>query len=152
MKVRQRFLLFCCLFIFLINLITFPVLAQVTNCDLYEEVFALEIPTYRVSLQGGSTLSIKVAYRLSPDAIASRDYPDSISLQKSINEFFKTYSNKNEYWEIVNKNLVQFLLEQYSQISSLRVELNIMPTLQEPFHRSSIITSTRPQACQISHY
>lgn len=152
METRKWLLLCCYLFIFFINFTTLPVLAQVAACDLQEEIFAIEIPTYRVSLQGGSTLNIKVAYRLSPEAIESRDYPDSISLQKSINEFFKNYTNKNEYWEIVNKNLVKQLLEENSQISSLRVELNIMPTLREPFHRKSIITSTRPQACQISHY
>ncbi len=149
----RHFLLICSFFLFFIHLLTLPAIAQTAPlCEQHEEIFAFEVPTYKVQHQGGATLGIKVAYRLTPDAIATEDYPDSIPLQKNIENFLGNYPNQTDYWEILNKNLVQSLLEQYPQMSSLRVELDIMPTLQEPFRRSSIVKSTRPQSCQISQY
>lgn len=149
----RRFLIICSVFIFFINILTVPVLAQTSpKCEQYEEIFSFEVPTYKIQHQGGATLGIKVAYRLTPEASDRENYPDAIPVQKNIDKFLVDYPNESDYWEILNKNLVQFLLEQYPQMSSLRVELDVMPTLQEPFRRSSIVKSTRPQSCEISQY
>lgn len=131
---------------------TFPLpsLAQTaTKCEQHQETFGFQMPTYATTHQSGAILNIKVLYRLTPDAIAKNDYPDFIPIRKDIDKFFVNYPNSTDYWEILNKKLVQYLLDKYPQMSSLLLEINVMPTPKEAFPRSSIIRSTRPQSCPL---
>lgn len=133
------------------NILVSPALSQTaSNCEQQEEIFTFEVPTYAIQHQGGAILNIKVAYRLTPDAIDKQDYPDFIPIRKDIDNFFVTYPNETDYWEIVNKKLVQFILNKYPQMSSLSLEIVVMPTPREPFRRSSIVRSTRPQGCHLN--
>jgi hypothetical protein len=124
--------------------------ATPTNCDQYEEIFGFQMPTYATQHQGGAILNIKVAYRYMPDAIANNDYPDFVPIKKEIDKFFLSYANKTDFWEIVNKKLVQFILDKYPQLSSLMVEIDVDPTPKETSHRFSKIRRTRPQACSMT--
>jgi hypothetical protein len=129
---------------------TLPSLVQTaTNCEQHQETFGFQIPTYATAHQGGAILNIKVLYRLTPDAIAKNDYPDFVPIRKDIDKFFVNYPNSTDYWEIINKKLVQYLLDKYPQMSSLLLEINVMPTPKEPFPRSSTIRSTRSQSCPL---
>ncbi|MBW4493410.1 MAG: hypothetical protein KME26_10065 [Oscillatoria princeps RMCB-10] len=132
---------------------TLPALAQTPpNCDLQEEIFTFDLSTYATALQGGAILNIKVAYRLTNEAVAKQAYPDFVPIRKDIDNFLVNYPAKKDYWEIVNRKLVQFILDKYPQMSSLRIEMDVMPTPKWPFRRSSIVQTTRPQSCQISSY
>ncbi|MFB2921790.1 MULTISPECIES: hypothetical protein [Aerosakkonema] len=148
---KRKFLLGSIIFIVSFNLLPAPSLSQpARNCEQQEEMFSFEVPTYAIQHQGGAILNIKVAYRLTPDAIAQQNYPDFIPIRKDIDKFLVNYPNETDYWEIVNRNLVQFLLDKYPQMSSLSVEINVMPTPQEAFRRSSIVKRTRPQSCSLT--
>lgn len=131
--------------------LTFPALAQTPlKCEQQEEIFTFQMPIYAIQHQGGAILNIKLAYRLTPEAIAQRDYPDIMPIRKDIDNFFVNYPNETDFWEILNRNLAQLLLDKYPQMSSLSLEINVMPTPQEPFSRSSIVKRTRPQSCHLT--
>lgn len=136
-----------------LQIMTYPVMAQplstqtLSPCDRQQEIFAFQMPNYATSLQGGEVLNFTVTYRVTPEASTKNDYPDLIPLTKEIDRYLNTYPNNNDYWEIINKKLVQHLLDQYPQMSSLSIELKIPPKLQEPFARTSIVSNTRSQGC-----
>lgn len=122
---------------------------QSSECDRQQEIFSFGISNYAIGHQNGAILNIKVAYRLTPAAIAKNDYPDFVPIVKEIGTYLTNYPNNTDYWEIVNKNLVKRLLSKYPQMSSLSLELGVMPTPNAPFARSSLVRSTRPQGCPI---
>ncbi|NES99218.1 MAG: hypothetical protein F6K62_01785 [Sphaerospermopsis sp. SIO1G2] len=127
-----------------------PAISQtLTQCQKHQEVFAFNIPNYPIQHIGGAILNIKVTYRMTPEAILENNYPDILSIQKDIDQFFIGYANESDYWEIMNKKLVKMLLDKYPQMSSLRVKIDVMPTVEEPLYRSSIVSSTRPESCDL---
>ena len=151
---KRKLLLTSTVLILSLNVFILPSLSQTQTsqqqCEQQEEIFTFQVPTYAIQHQGGAILNIKVAYRLTPEAIAQKDYPDFVPIRKDIDKFLVNYPNETDYWEIVNRNLVKYLLDKYPQMSSLSLEMGVMPTPQEPFARSSIIKSTRPQSCQLT--
>lgn len=148
---KYRLLLASSVLILSFNVFTSPSLSQtVTKCEQHQEIFTFQVPNYTIQHQGGAILNIKVAYRLTPEAIAQNAYPDFVPIRKDIDKFLVNYPNEGDFWEIVNKKLVQFLLDKYPQMSSLSIEIGVLPTPKEPFPRSSIVHSTRPQSCPLS--
>ncbi len=132
-----------------LQVLCYPVVAQtLSECDRQQEIFTFQVPNYGILHQGGAILNIKVAYRLTPEVSAENHYPNYIPIKKEIGNYLTNYPNNNDYWEIVNKNLVKRLLDKYPQMSSLSIELGVMPTANKPF-RSSIVRITRPQGCAI---
>ncbi|MBW4493411.1 MAG: hypothetical protein KME26_10070 [Oscillatoria princeps RMCB-10] len=153
MTLTRKILTFCAILIIFLCGLSGPTLAQTApTCEQQEEIVAFEMPTYGTKIQGGSVLNIKVAYRITPEALAQEDYPDFVPVRQDIDTFLVNYPKVNEYWEIVNKKLVQFIFDKYPQMSSLRVEMDVMPTQRLPYRRDSIVQSTRPQSCQIATY
>lgn len=147
----RQILIFLTVLILFFNLFTLPSISQtLSKCKQQEEIFTFQVPNYAVQHQGGAIINMKLAYRFTTEAIDQKDYPDLVPLKKDIDNFLINYPNETEYWEILNKNLVQFLLDKYPQISSLKIEMGVMPTLNEPFFRSSIVRSTRPEMCSLS--
>jgi hypothetical protein len=138
-----------------LQLSTSPAIAETpatqisSQCSFHQETFAFQVPTYAIQHMGGAILNIKLAYRLAPDAIAKNDYPDFMPITKEIDRYLTRYPNETDYWEIVNKNLVQHLLSTYPQMSSLNLELGVMPTPKASFSRVSTVRHTRPQGCPI---
>jgi len=130
-----------------------PAFSETTiKCEQYQEVFGFQIPVYATQLQDGALLNIKVTYRLTPEAIAKNYYPDFIPIRKDIEKFLSSYKNKGDFWEIINKNLVEFLLEKYPQMGSLVISINVSPTPKEPMPRFSQVSSTRPASCPLISY
>ncbi len=138
-----------------LQVLGYPAIAQnlpaqnLSQCDRQQEIFSFQIPNYAISHQDGAILNIKVAYRLTPEATTKNDYPDFVPIRKEVGTYLTNYPNNTDYWEIVNKNLVKRLLDKYPQMSSLSIELGVMPTPNEPFARSSIVRSTHPQGCPV---
>jgi hypothetical protein len=110
-------------------------------------MFGFQIPTYATQHDGAPIINIKVTYRYLPNAIAKNDYPDFVPIRKDIETFIANYPNHTDFWEIVNKKLVQFILDKYPQLSSLMVRIDIP---NQTFPRFSVIRSTRPQACPVT--
>ena len=118
-----------------------------TNCDEQEEVFGFHIPTYTTQHEGAPIINLKVTYRYMPNAITKDDYPDFVPIRKDVETFIANYPNHTDFWEIVNKKLVRFILDKYPQLSSLMVKIDVPnPT----FSRFSVVRSTRPQACPVT--
>jgi hypothetical protein len=67
-----------------------------------------------------------------------------------MNLFLANLPNGTDYWEILNKNFVHYLLDKFSELASLRIEIKVSPTPDEAFSRSSIVETTRPQACPLN--
>ena len=126
----------------LISLSAIPI-----NCDQQEEVFGFQIPSYTTQHEGAPIINIKVSYRYMPNAIIKNDYPDFVLIRKDIETFIANYPNHTDFWEIVNKKLVQFILNKYPQLSSLMVKIDVP---NQAFPRFSVIRSTRPQACPLT--
>lgn len=146
---RKILLIFAAVIVFL-NIFSLPSFAQTaTQCQQNQEIFKFQVPTYAMEHQSGAVLNLKVAYRFTPTAINNNDYPDFVPIRKEIDKFLVNYPNETDYWEIINKKLVHQLLDEYPQMSALQVEINVMPTPQEPFARSSIVNITRPQGCPL---
>jgi len=134
-----------------LNLFVSPSLAQPNKkCEQHQEIFAFQVPNHPIQHQKGAIVNIKVAYRLTPETIAQDAYPDFVPIKKDIDQFLVKYPNEVDFWEIMNKKLVQFILDKYPQMSSLSIELDVFPTPSEAVPRSSIVYSTRPQGCPLS--
>ncbi len=151
-RMKLRFLcIFLSTLIFSFHIFTLPAISQtLTQCQQHQEVFTFNLDNYPIQHLGGAILNVKVAYRMTPEAISDNNYPDIIPMQKEIDQFFVGYANESDYWEIMNKNLVTMLLDKYPQMSSLKVEIGVMPTVQEAVHRSSIVSSTRSGSCSLT--
>lgn len=148
---KYRLLFVSSALILSLNVFISPSLAQPNKkCEQQQEIFAFQVPNYPIQHQKGAILNIKVAYRLTPETIAQDAYPDFVPIRKDIDQFLVKYPNEGDFWEIMNKKLVQFILDKYPQMSSLSIELDVFPTPGEPFPRSSIVYSTRPQGCPLS--
>jgi len=148
---NYRLLLVSSVLILSFNVFVSPAISQPNiKCEQHQEIFTFQVPNYPIQHQGGAILNIKVAYRLTPEAITQNAYPDFVPIRKDIDKFLVNYPNEVDFWEIVNKKLVQFLLDKYPQMSSLNIDMGVLATANEPFSRSSIIYSTRPQSCPIS--
>ena len=151
MRINSSICLFAFFLVLFLQTANYPALAQTTsNCNRQEEIFGFEMPNYAISHQSGAILNIKVRYRLTPEASAKNDYPNFVPMTKEIGNYLTNFPNNNDFWEVVNKKLVKILLDKYPQMSSLKVELAVMPTPNELFPRSSILRSTRPQGCPIT--
>lgn len=120
------------------------------NCQEHQEVFAFESLPTPTKHQGGAVLNIKVFYRYTPEAINTNNYPDVRLVDKQMNLFLANLPNGTDYWEILNKNLVHYLLDKFPELASLRIEIKVSPTPDEAFSRSSIVETTRPQACPLN--
>ncbi|MEM6256098.1 MAG: hypothetical protein AAF821_24560 [Cyanobacteria bacterium P01_D01_bin.156] len=157
----QNVRLICCLslqtfFCSLLFTLASSALAHDTQCQEPGEFFGFKLENYAIEHQGGVTVDIDVAYRLmaSYDADYS-DYPDFLPILRDTQQFIGEYSNETDYWEMLNRNLVEHLLDKYQQLAALRVGITILPeelSLFEPvryenYERFSVVTATRPDVC-----
>ncbi|MEO0408725.1 MAG: hypothetical protein AAF289_15380 [Cyanobacteria bacterium P01_A01_bin.135] len=89
-----------------------------------------------VAHQGIHRLNIHLDYAASPAPLA----PAPASLQQAIQTFLAQYPNEDDYWEIVNRRLAQTLIAQYPQLTTLSLEMGVLPCDRFPHPRGSIVT------------
>lgn len=130
-------------------LVALPVSAQTLSCDALEELFGFTVENYAVNYQHGSMINIDITYRLiTTAAINVDDYPDSVPIAETVEQFIKNYPKKADYWEIINKKLVNLLLEDYPQMSGVTSHITVLNNQTLPFNREfSIVTMNRPGYC-----
>ena len=119
-----------------IGIAFFPSDAQLT------EKWNFTLANYPINHQGLNNLNIDVNYKYK-DGIQNYQYPDSVPIYKSIENFLVNYPNETDFWEIVNKNLTEKVLADNPTISSLTVNLDVLPTNRLPYERSSTVTRTQ---------
>ena len=126
---------------------------QLTQCDLNQESFEFELPSYQIKHQGEAMLDIGINYRyIDNPELDPNVYPDFVPIAKKVDQFLTNYPNETDYWEIVNRNLTQFLLNEYPTLSSIRTNIDIyLGSSNEFYPRSSIVTLTRQDSCPLTN-
>jgi sugar lactone lactonase YvrE len=119
-----------------IGIAFFPSDAQLT------QKWNFTLANYPINHQGLNNLNIDVNYKYK-DGIQNYQYPDYVPIYKSIENFLVNYPNETDFWEIVNKKLTEKVLADNPTISSLTVNLDVLPTNRLPYERSSTVTRTQ---------
>jgi len=99
------------------------------------------LANYPIEHQGLNNLNIDVNYKYQ-DGIQDYQYPDFVPIYKSIDNLLVNYPNETDFWEIVNKNLTEKVLADNPAIASVTVNLEILPSNELPYDRSSTVTRT----------
>ncbi len=106
------------------------------------ERFEFELRDRAVAHQGGNALNLKVTYTYQP-RLKPAAYPDFTLLARACDEFFASYPNRTDFWEILNLKLTSLLLAKFPALASITVEIHVAPTASIPYPRSSTVTRTR---------
>lgn len=107
------------------------------------EEFSFVIKDFKMDHQTQTNnLNISISYRYIAN-IQKADYPDFRWLAKDVEKLLSTYPNKDDYWEIVNKQITASLLNKYTGITSITCELKVDPSSLVPYTRSSRVTRER---------
>lgn len=114
---------------------------RVSNGRLIEE-FSFLIKDFKVDHQGPGVLNITVKYRYRA-GIQLKDYPDFRWLAKDIESLLTNYPNETDYWEIVNKKITAMLLEKYVALISVTSQIDVAPSTDVPYFRTSTVTRSR---------
>jgi hypothetical protein len=107
------------------------------------EEFSFQIKDFKMDHQTQTNnLNISISYRYIAN-IQKPDYPDFRSLAKDVETLLSNYPNKDDYWEIVNKQITSMLLNKYAGITSVTCEIKVDPSSLIPYTRSSRVTRER---------
>ncbi len=107
------------------------------------EEFSFTIKDFKMDHQTqANNLNITISYRYIAN-IQKSDYPDSRWLAKDVETLLANYPNKDDYWEIVNKQITSLLLNKYPGIASVTCDLKVDPSSLVPYTRSSRVTRER---------
>lgn len=107
------------------------------------EEFSFQIKDFRMDHQTQTNnLNISISYRYTTN-IQKADYPDFRWLAKDVETLLSNYPNKDDYWEIVNKQITSILLNKYPGIKSVTSDLKVDPSSLIPYTRSSRVTRER---------
>ncbi|NJR60514.1 MAG: hypothetical protein HC769_17760 [Cyanobacteria bacterium CRU_2_1] len=92
-----------------------------------------------IEYQGTHHLNIEIEY-IYQDGIATSQYPDYVPIYRRITHYLSTYPNREDAWEVVNRNLADTLLQEYPVMSALTSKLEVLPTQHTPFTYSTAVT------------
>ena len=107
------------------------------------EEFSFAIKDFKMDHQTQTNnLNITISYRYTAN-IQKSDYPDFRWLAKDVESLLANYPNKDDYWEIVNKQITLTLLNKYAGIASVTCDLKVDPSSLVPYTRSSRVTRER---------
>ena len=110
------------------------------------EEFSFMLKDFRMDHQGqANNLNISISYRYAAN-ITKADYPDFRWLAKDVETFLTNYPNKDDYWEIVNKQITALLLKKYNGVVAVTCEIKVDPSSVVPYTRSSRVTRERSVA------
>jgi len=98
---------------------------------------------YAINHQGLNKINIDIGYQYKPE-ITPNEYPDFLPIYKSIDKFLTNYANETDFWEIVNKNLTQNILNENPALAAIDININVLPSQSLPYNRTSKVTRTQP--------
>lgn len=121
------------------------------DCERNEESFGFELKDFPIIHQNQALLNLSVKFRFIPEVADDISlYPDFVPMAEDIQSFLESYPNETDYWEILTKNLVNFLMDKYTSIASLRLKVDVNPTTPRArYERYSVVTVTRPGQCPL---
>jgi len=88
------------------------------------------------------TLNIKISV-LYVNGIRDTAYPDFRLIARDVETLLGKYPNKTDYWEIVNKRLTALILDRYPAVSRITSEIEVSPSANVSYLRSSTVTRLR---------
>jgi hypothetical protein len=107
------------------------------------EEFSFQIKDFKMDHQTQTNnLNISISYRYITN-IQKSQYPDFRWLAKDVETLLSNYPKKDDYWEIVNKQITSLLLNKYPAITSVTCELKVDPSSLIPYTRSSRVRRER---------
>ena len=107
------------------------------------EEFSFQIKDFKMDHQTQTNnLNISISYRYIAN-IQKPDYPDFRWLAKDVETLLSNYPNKDDYWEIVNKQITSMLLNKYRGLTSVTCEIKVDPSSLIPYTRTSHVTRNR---------
>lgn len=113
-----------------------------SQSSLVEE-FSFQIKDFKMDHQTQTNnLNISISYRYTTN-IKKPDYPDFRWLAKDVETLLSHYPNKDDYWEIVNKQITLMLLNKYHGLASVTCEIKVDPSSLVPYTRTSRVTRNR---------
>ncbi|MGB7712496.1 MAG: hypothetical protein WBL95_23685 [Microcoleus sp.] len=62
---------------------------------------------------------------------------------QSIDNFLVNYPNETDFWEILNKNLTQKVLDENPALTDVGIQLEVLPTNRLPYDRTSTVCRSR---------
>ena len=115
---------------------------QRRDASLIEE-FSFLIKDFKMDHQTQTNnLNVSISYRYIVN-IRKSEYPDFRRLAKDVETLLANYPNKDDYWEIVNKQITALLLNKYPGITSVTSDLKVDSSSLIPYTRSSRVTRER---------
>jgi hypothetical protein len=135
--------------------------SSIISMDYSYEGWAFKFDNYAVKHQGQALLNLEISYRYKKGIGKSKlmNYPDFVPIYKFIDNFFVNYPNETDYWEIVNKKLVESLLTKpiptpygikyklANILDSLTIKMDVKAASSDiNIPRSSIVTGKPHQA------
>jgi hypothetical protein len=110
---------------------------------LLDESYGFEIDDYAYDYQGQkNVLKIEALWHYIPN-MTKAQYPDVVVIRNDLMQFMNHYPNKMQYWEYLNKDAAQMLMDRYKSMQSIRLKFSIAPNNEEPFARTSIVNLSR---------
>src|SRR6185437_2536556 len=107
------------------------------------EEFSFVIKDFKMDHQTQTNnLNLAISYRYVAN-IKKSEYPDFRWLAKDVETLLANYPNKDDYWEIVNKQITSLLLNKYPGIVSVTCDIKVDPSSLIPYARSSRVTRER---------
>lgn len=129
----------------------------------FEESWSFAFEDYAIEHQGEAVIDLTVSYDY-VDGIGIDDpleYPEFTQVYNFIDDYLVNYPNEDDFWEILNKNLVETLLSEpiptefgieynlSEVVESLTIEIDVQPGSSGiDIPRSSIVTGI-PQTQQL---
>ena len=107
------------------------------------EEFSFLLKDLKLDHQGevnNLNITIRLRYKVN---VSDSEYPDFRAVAKDIETLLSNYPNKTDYWEIVNKKITLMVLTKYSAIVKVMSEIQVSPSAQVPYQRSSTVTRER---------
>lgn len=117
--------------------------ATATKLKVLIEEFSFLIKDFEIDHQGEhNNLNITIRYRYKA-GVTKAEYPDFTLVLKDIEGMLTNYPNEDDYWEIVNKKITLMVLEKYPAITRVNSEIQVSPSHNTPYVRSSIASRER---------
>ena len=107
------------------------------------EEFSFSLNDLKMDHQGEvNNLNISISFRYVAN-ITKAEYPDFRWLAKDVESLLSNYPDKDDYWEIVNKQVTALLFKKYPALTSVSCEIKVDPSRNVPYARSSRVTRER---------
>jgi hypothetical protein len=110
-----------------------------------QENFGFKISHYPIQHKDYALLDLTIDYRINSnlETINPHIYPDFTAIAQDIKNYLVNYPNEKDYWEIVNRKLTEFILNKYENINSLKIKIEIYPTLKDNYFHYTEVIRTR---------